>query len=143
MTAARGRDKLGIIINIESMASATYEFAVRLPSKLFNGNRARFVEALRKEIKGATKPLLAIKGSSGCYYADSDTWILPLFQNSWFYYLFGVKEEDMNAVIDLNTGVATLFAPRMDYTAGTWMPLLTAEYYEKIYGLETKYNDQF
>lgn len=46
----------------------------------------------------------------------------PLFrQESTFHYLFGVREPDCLATIDLETEKATLYIPRLPAEYATWM----------------------
>lgn len=46
----------------------------------------------------------------------------PLFrQESYYQYLFGVKEADTLSTIDLSTGAWTLFIPRLPETFAIWM----------------------
>ena len=57
-------------------------------------------------------------GDEQCQY-DSDT--EPVFrQDSWFNYLFGVKEPGMYGVVDIATGKSTLFIPRLDEEYKIW-----------------------
>lgn len=54
-----------------------------------------------------------------------------------------MKEPDVKATIDLNSGLATLFVPKMPIALGTWMPLMTAEDFQEKYGIDTKYEEDY
>ncbi len=65
-----------------------------------------------------------------------------VFQESNFYYLFGVQELNYCACIELDTGKTTLFAPRTPISERIFTgPLRKAEIAEK-YGLSTMYQSK-
>ena len=61
------------------------------------------------------------------------------YQEGNFYYLFGVKEVDCYAALDLDTGKATLFVPKLDEFYRIWMTVMKAEDFKKYYEIETFY----
>ena len=62
--------------------------------------------------RGATNGVILLKGGNQLNQYDTD--IEPVFrQDSWFNYLFGVKEPEFYGALDLSTGKSTLFMPRL------------------------------
>jgi Xaa-Pro dipeptidase len=59
-------------------------------------------------------------------------------QESFFQYLFGVKEPDWYGVIDVDTKRTTLFVPRLPATYAVWMgKILTPEEWRVHYEVDT------
>jgi Xaa-Pro dipeptidase len=56
--------------------------------------------------------------------------------------LFGVVEESCYAAIDLDSGKATLFVPKMDDLYKIWMTVLSKEDFHKKYEIEAYYIDE-
>eukprot|EP00594_Rhizosolenia_setigera_P003419 CAMPEP_0178943842 /NCGR_PEP_ID=MMETSP0789-20121207/2813_1 /TAXON_ID=3005 /ORGANISM="Rhizosolenia setigera, Strain CCMP 1694" /LENGTH=492 /DNA_ID=CAMNT_0020623485 /DNA_START=84 /DNA_END=1562 /DNA_ORIENTATION=+ len=70
--------------------------------------------------KGHANSLVYIKGGSNPERFDSDH--EPIFrQESYFHYLFGVKEPDFEAVIDTRDGTTTIAIPRLPPSYATFM----------------------
>ncbi len=70
---------------------------------------------------------LIITGSSDFNY--------PEYQESYFYYLFGVTEMDCYGVIDFDTEKCIVFVPKLDNYYKIWMTVLDTEEYQKKYYL--------
>ena len=89
-------------------------------------NRARLVAALR----GCPTPpppgsVILLAGGVSTMRDSSDH--EPLFrQESFFLWAFGVKEPDFFGTVDVDTGVATLFAPRLPPAYAVWYGSLTS-----------------
>ncbi len=68
----------------------------------------------------------------------NDTDHEPLFrQESFFQYLFGVKEPDCYGTIDAKTGKSTLFVPRLPEHYATWMGAIKPlEWFRKHYAVD-------
>ena len=56
----------------------------------------------------------------------SDISVLQCRQESFFHYLFGVDEEDYFGAIDIASGEATLFMPRLPSSYAVWMGQIQA-----------------
>ena len=65
-------------------------------------------------------------------------------QESYFNYLFGVAEPDWWGMIELGSGRATLFMPRLDAAYAVWMgEILSCEHYRARYGVDAvRYVDE-
>lgn len=83
-------------------------------------HRAKVVARLRETAGVAPRGLLLFRGGLSANRDETDH--EPVFrQESTFHYLFGVKEPDCLATIDLETGRATLFIPRLPAEYAVWM----------------------
>ena len=82
-------------------------------------NRARLVKAL----KGAGVPTTAVvllAGGPAVMRHETDHEVL-FRQESNFHWAFGVKEPDFFGTIDVGTGAAALFVPRLPASYAVWM----------------------
>lgn len=60
-----------------------------------------------------------------------------LRQESFFHWAFGVREPDYFGAIELSTGKATLFAPKLPESYAVWYgPLKTQAQIREIYGVD-------
>jgi Xaa-Pro dipeptidase len=92
------------------MGGETYKVSIK---DLFCANRSKVVEHLRTSGSAAatTGVIYLVGGASETRY-DSDH--EPLFrQESYFWYLVGVKEPDCSVCINVATGETTLFIPNL------------------------------
>jgi Xaa-Pro dipeptidase len=102
------------------MGGETYKVSMK---DLFCANRSKVVEQLRSSAASATAAadgvIYMVGGASETRY-DSDH--EPLFhQESYFWYLTGVKEPDCSVCIDVATGETTLFIPHLPADYATIM----------------------
>lgn len=82
-------------------------------------NRGRLVERMRLTDGVAPRSVLLFRG--GLFKNRDETDYEPLFrQESTFQYLFGVREPDCLGTIDLATGRATLYMPRLPEECAMW-----------------------
>lgn len=82
--------------------------------------RAKLIERMRKTESVPAKSLMLFRGGVSANRDETDH--EPIFrQESTFHYLFGVREPDCLAAIDLNTETATLYVPRLPAEYATWM----------------------
>ena len=92
---------------------------LQVPMEVHASSRAKVVQLLSGEPYRATRGVLLVRGGEeqGVYDTDGE----PLFrQDSWFNYLFGVKEAGVFGAIDLSTGQATLFIPQLPPEYRIW-----------------------
>lgn len=83
-------------------------------------NRAKVIARLREAEGVAPTGVLLFRGGLSANRDETDH--EPVFrQESTFHYLFGVREPDCLATVDLATGKATLFIPRLPAEYATWM----------------------
>ena len=88
-----------------------------IPMEVHESSRAKLVQLMRDQ--GCAEGVILIKGGDEQMQYDSDTEIV-FRQDSWFQYLFGVKEPGMYGAINLATGKNTLFIPRLPAEWEIW-----------------------
>lgn len=96
------------------MGGATF----RVPMSMHAEQRSRI--RARLEEKGIKSGCVLLQGAISVTRDDTDH--EPLVrQESFFQYLFGVKEPDCFAGIDLSSGKSLLFIPRLPRSYQVWM----------------------
>ncbi|XP_044327461.1 xaa-Pro dipeptidase-like [Triticum aestivum] len=90
--------------------------------ELHAGNRKRLVAALRAHLSTSGRPLhgiVLLKGGEEQTLYCTDR--VPLFrQESYFAYLFGVREPGFYGAVDIASGQSILFAPRLTLDDAIW-----------------------
>lgn len=98
-----------------SMGRETYRVPI---DAVFVANRRKLLEKLRDS--GVTNGVLFLEGGPSETRFDSDH--EPIFrQESYFWYLSGVKEPDCSMMLNISTGEATLYIPRLPPSYATIM----------------------
>ena len=108
-----------------------------LPPSMFSANRERFIKNLLRLLPNLdTNSVLVLKGGSEISKYDADTIYFHFYQEANIYYLTGLLEPDLVAVIDIKTGKLTVFydQPPEDYKI--WMTVLSKEDLSKKYECE-------
>lgn len=83
-------------------------------------NRAKLVSRMRGIEGVPSRSLLLFRGGLSAQRDETDH--EPVFrQESTFHYLFGVREPDCFATVDVSTGKATVYIPRLPADYATWM----------------------
>lgn len=83
-------------------------------------HRGKLIRRMRDTEGVPARSLLAFRGGVSAQRDETDH--EPVFrQESTFHYLFGVREPDCLATIDLATGAATVYVPRLPAEYATWM----------------------
>lgn len=109
-----------------SMGSGTYE----VPKELYARNREKLMASLNQENVKLESYAVFLEGGPSTTRYDSDH--EPTFrQESYFHYLFGVKEPDFcGAIIQHRTHVSTiLFTPRLPESYGRWSIRVISPYF--------------
>jgi Xaa-Pro dipeptidase len=91
----------------------------RVPMSLHADNRRRLVERLRRH-SAAGRGIAVLQGGEQPYEYDTDRQ-LPFLQESFFQYLFGVREPGLSGAVDVASGRAMLFIPRLSQEYAWWM----------------------
>jgi Xaa-Pro dipeptidase len=114
-----------------SMGRETYKVSL---DEVFVANRRKLVERLLS--CGVSSGVVFLQGGPSITRFDSDH--EPLFrQESYFWYLSGVKEPDCSLAIDAKTGDTSLFVPRLPASYATIMgPIRTPEEWKDLYHVE-------
>ena len=84
-----------------------------LPPSFFLTNRQNFIKNLKEHlISIPNNSYLFIMGGKTLYRYDNDDEIFYFLQESNFYYLTGVLEENIYAIINLSDATVSLFIPQ-------------------------------
>lgn len=106
------------------------------------GARARLAERLRRDgVPGES--IVLLQGGSQPMEYDTDRELLFL-QESFFQYLFGVKEPGFYGAVEVGSGRSTLFMPRLGESWAVWMGRIhSARDVQARYGVdEVRYVDE-
>uniref|UniRef100_A0A1I8PBL2 Xaa-Pro dipeptidase n=1 Tax=Stomoxys calcitrans TaxID=35570 RepID=A0A1I8PBL2_STOCA len=114
-----------------------------VPMALFRKNRRNLCAALRGQSAVEQGTYVLLQGGSYVSFNDTDT-SYNFRQESFFQYLFGVKEPRCFGVLNVDSGDSILFVPRHLEEYATWMGrLLTLEEFKAMYEVENvRYVDE-
>ncbi|OIV93606.1 hypothetical protein TanjilG_04838 [Lupinus angustifolius] len=105
------------------MASGSSLLPPQVPMELHIRNRKKLLESLHQHLSHSSRPLhgfVLLQGGEEHMRHDTDH--VDLFrQESYFAYLFGVKEPGFYAAIDVANGETILFAPRLPDDYAVWL----------------------
>ena len=115
-----------------SMGLQTY----RVPLALYATNREKLLNSLRSHYSCLAGKVVYLEGGISTTRDATDH--EPLFrQESYFHYLFGVREPDVCGCIELDTGRATLFIPKLPEDYATFMGRIkSCEEVREDYGVD-------
>ncbi|XP_039436388.1 xaa-Pro dipeptidase [Culex pipiens pallens] len=108
-----------------------------IPMTLFRENRDRVMAELRKvpALEGK-QALVVLQGGDNISLYDTDVDYV-FRQESYFTYLFGVTEPGCYGTVDVTSGRATLYVPRLPAEYAVWMgPLLTPDDFKTKYEVD-------
>jgi Xaa-Pro dipeptidase len=105
-----------------------------IPMDLHLSARKKVVDLLHS--RGVMNGIALIKGGTQDAQYDSDT-EHPFRQDSWFNYLFGVKESEFYGAISITTGRTTLFMPRLPDEYLVWCgQIFPPVHFKEMYGVD-------
>lgn len=120
-----------------SMGPHTFQVSVE---DVFGANRRKLVDNLGH---CSSNSIVYLKGGEATTRFDSDH--EPIFrQESYFWYLTGVKEPDCSVAIDAATGATTLFVPRLPADYATIMgKIRNTDEFKELYQVDVvKFTDE-
>jgi len=88
-----------------------------IPMNIHQSARTKLISEMRKI--GITSGVVILEGGKQMNQYDSDTEIV-FRQDSWFNFLFGVKESEFYGAVDLSSGECTLFMPKLPESYRIW-----------------------
>jgi len=91
----------------------------RVPMELHKQNREKLVQMFRKS-SDSNAGVIVLQGGEATTHHETDHEHL-FRQESYFHYLFGVKEADCWGAIDVYSGKSWLFVPNFPPEYGVWM----------------------
>uniref|UniRef100_A0A182TIS7 RAP domain-containing protein n=1 Tax=Anopheles melas TaxID=34690 RepID=A0A182TIS7_9DIPT len=106
---------------------------------LYRDNRMKVVNELQRahNFGADSKPVILLQGGDNISHYDTDVDYV-FRQESYFTYLFGVTEPGCYGTVEIKTGRATLYVPRLPEEYAVWMgPLLGLEDFKKKYEVDT------
>jgi len=110
-----------------------------LPPSFFELNRANFFENLKTKLKNyETDSVLILQGGSDIPRFDTDVISYIFLQESYFYYLTGVRDTDFYTILDIKNESITLFWKVPPESTKIWSYVPTLESLTKKYGILTK-----
>ena len=134
---AEGKDAGTAASTDASAADATFNMGPGtfvVPMRMHAESRARLVASMREA--GFVTGLVLLSGGEQQTQYDTDTDVV-FRQESYFNWLFGVKEPGWHGTVDLASGRATLFMPLLPATWEVWCgAVLPAEHYRDLYDVD-------
>ncbi|CAL8172017.1 unnamed protein product [Prunus armeniaca] len=125
-----------------SMASLSSLTPPTVPVELYVTNREKLLSSLRHNFSQSSRPIhgfVFLQGGEEQNRYDTDH--TELFrQESFFAYLFGVREPGFYGAIDIATGKSVLFAPRLPAEYAVWLgEIKPLSYFKERYMVSSVY----
>eukprot|EP00070_Physeter_catodon_P026600 XP_028333494.1 xaa-Pro dipeptidase isoform X2 [Physeter catodon] len=116
---------------------------LKVPLALFALNRQRLCERLRKNPAVRAGSVVVLQGGEETQRYCTDTGVL-FRQESFFHWAFGVTEPGCYGMMDVDTGMSTLFVPRFPPSHATWMGKIhSKEHFKEKYAVDdVQYTDE-
>ncbi|XP_061029268.1 xaa-Pro dipeptidase isoform X2 [Eubalaena glacialis] len=116
---------------------------LKVPLALFALNRRRLCERLRKNPAVQAGSFVVLQGGEETQRYCTDTGVL-FRQESFFHWAFGVTEPGCYGMMDVDTGMSTLFVPRFPPSHATWMGKIhSKEHFKEKYAVDdVQYTDE-
>ncbi|OMO91628.1 hypothetical protein COLO4_18232 [Corchorus olitorius] len=113
-----------------------------VPMELHACNRKKLLDSLRKHLSDSSRPLhgfvLLQGGEEKTRYCTDHCELFR--QESYFAYLFGVREPSFYGAIDIATGNSILFAPRLPADYAVWLgEIMPPSYFQERYMVSMVY----
>ncbi|KAF5748504.1 xaa-Pro dipeptidase [Tripterygium wilfordii] len=113
-----------------------------LPMELHAKNREKVLKSILKHLTDSSRPhhgfLFLQGGEEQTRYCTDHAELFR--QESYFAYLFGVREPGFFGAIDISTGKSMLFAPRLPSEYAVWMgEIKPSSYFKERYGVSVVY----
>ncbi|CAM6085038.1 unnamed protein product [Calypogeia fissa] len=110
-----------------------------IPLELYAQNRYKLVSRMTAQLKAESLPptgIVLLQGGSEQLRYCTDH-LLLFRQESYFAYLFGVKEPDCYGAIDISTGKSLLFIPRLSEEYAVWLGKIhPPSHFKELYGVD-------
>ncbi|KAK7492264.1 hypothetical protein BaRGS_00016561, partial [Batillaria attramentaria] len=112
------------------------DHTLKIPMEVFKENRQRLCQRLQANTKVPKGAIVILQGgaSETRYCSDHE----PVFrQESYFHWLFGVEEPGFYGAVEVDTGRAIVFPPKLPAEYAVWMgKLLTEDEFRFRYGVD-------
>ena len=108
-----------------------------LPNNFFASNRERYLKNIARLLPNLDQDsILVLKGGSEISKYDSDTIYFHFYQEANIYYLTGVVEPDIVAILDIKSSKMILFYNQLPEEYKIWMTVISKEDFGKKYECE-------
>uniref|UniRef100_A0A8D2J7G2 Xaa-Pro dipeptidase n=1 Tax=Varanus komodoensis TaxID=61221 RepID=A0A8D2J7G2_VARKO len=116
---------------------------LRVAAELFALNRTRLCDRLRANKDVPEKSIVLLQGGEQTNRYCTDTGII-FRQESYFHWTFGVTEADCYGAVEVDSGHAILFIPRLPESYATWMGKIhPPEHFKQKYAVhEVRFTDE-
>eukprot|EP00112_Aurelia_sp_Birch-Aquarium-sp1_P008875 Seg199.10 transcript_id=Seg199.10/GoldUCD/mRNA.D3Y31 product="Xaa-Pro dipeptidase" protein_id=Seg199.10/GoldUCD/D3Y31 len=115
------------------------EHTLSVSVTLHEKNRNRICETLKKADGYEKGSIVVLEGGEDKTRYSSDTGIV-FRQESYFHWMFGVKEPDCFGALDVDSGKSMLFIPRLPEEYVVWMGKIhPREHFKKLYEVDEVY----
>ncbi|XP_030649975.1 xaa-Pro dipeptidase [Chanos chanos] len=109
---------------------------LRVSAALFAENRWRFCQGLKAKSELVPKSVVVLQGGEQKQRYCTDTDVV-FRQESFFHWAFGVIEADCYGAIDVDSGKAFLFVPKLPESYATWMgEIYPREHFKEKYAVD-------
>ncbi|KAI0229666.1 Xaa-Pro dipeptidase [Lamellibrachia satsuma] len=116
------------------------EHTLAVPMTLHKVNRRRLCERLGTRSDVPEGAVIVLQGGDSFPRYCSDVDIAPFRQESYFHWTFGVLEPGCYGALDVHTGTAILFMPRLPVEYTVWMgKIQPATFFRDKYGCDEAY----
>ena len=107
---------------------------LRIPNSVHANSRQKVMAGMAKI--GISSGICLIQGGEDQNQYDTDMELL-FRQDSWFNYLFGVKEPQFYGALSLSTKTSALFIPRLNSEYEIWCgKIQSPAYFQTLYGVD-------
>jgi len=115
------------------------DHTLEVPFTLNKKNRDRLCERLKKNKDYEKGSIVVLEGGDSKTRYSSDTEIV-FRQESYFQWMFGVKEPDCFGALDVDSGKSMLFIPRLPEEYVVWMgKIYPREHFKELYEVDEVY----
>ncbi|XP_062997408.1 xaa-Pro dipeptidase isoform X2 [Elgaria multicarinata webbii] len=116
---------------------------LRVPAALFALNRTRLCDRLRASNNVPEKSIVLLQGGEQTNRYCTDTGVI-FRQESYFHWTFGVIEPDCYGAVEVDSGNAVLFIPRLPESYAVWMGKIhPPEHFKQKYAVnEVRFTDE-
>ncbi|XP_055390531.1 xaa-Pro dipeptidase-like [Condylostylus longicornis] len=109
---------------------------LEIPMTMFRNNRNKVAREMKNHKLVDNKSYILLQGGNDVSFNDTDVDYL-FRQESYFQYMFGVKEPGCYGAVHIESGKSILFVPRLPDEYGVWMGHInTLDEFKKIYQVD-------
>jgi len=120
-----------------SMNLAAIKQTLAPPAGFFSNNRSRLLANFRPQLHSLTQnPCIFFKGGETHHNYDDDCEQVTFDQENNFWWCFGIEMPGLYGVIEVNSGLATIFCDKVEAFNKVWEFVLEKEDYLKKFEID-------